>query len=115
MGPKAKLGNKQKGIGCKGVLGFKHTPTSWDNANEVNLMHFQIGIILRINILKCLKSLEKNANNKHGSNCAINISFEKVLKLKYPKCVHILHLEWELGIMAKGRAKNQMHSLIHKH
>jgi hypothetical protein len=37
------------------------------------------------------------------------------LKLKYPNCVQILHLEWELGVMAKGRAKNQMYSLIHKH
>jgi hypothetical protein len=52
-----------------------------------------MGIVLGIKILKCPKSLGKNANNKHGSNCTTNISFEKVLKLKYPNCVQILHLE----------------------
>jgi hypothetical protein len=105
MGPRPKLGNKYKGVGHKGVLGFKHTPTSWDNANEVNPKHFQMGIVLGIKILKCPKSLGKNANNKHGSNCTTNISFEKVLKLKYPNCVQILHLEWELGVMAKRRPR----------
>jgi hypothetical protein len=47
-----------------------------------------MGIVLGIRILKCPKSLGKNANNKYGSTFVANISFEKVLKLKYPKCIH---------------------------
>jgi hypothetical protein len=82
MGPRAKLRDKEKGVGRKGVLRLKHIPTSWDKANEVNPKHFQMGIALGIRVLKCRKSLGKYANNKNGSNWAANISFEKFLNIQ---------------------------------